>query len=70
MKTIFYILGLIFILVATNIELGYSDPGLPPDMNCADPPCAIPVPIDGGISLLIAAGVAYGSKKAYDNKKK
>lgn len=29
------------------------------------------VPIDGGISLLLAAGVAYGGKKVYDmNKEK
>jgi len=28
------------------------------------------IPIDGGIGLLIAAGVAYGAKRAYDNKKK
>ncbi len=32
-----------------------------------DPPCwpAPCVPIDGGISLLIAAGLAYGGKKAH-----
>ncbi len=35
------------------------DPGGDPD-----------VPIDGGVSLLIAAGVAYGAKKAYDKRKK
>ena len=38
-----------------------------------DPPCwpAPCVPIDGGISILIAAGLAYGGKKAYEelNKK-
>ncbi len=39
-----------------------------PDEN---PPCGPPfgpvcVPIDGGISLLIAAGMALGGKKAYD----
>jgi hypothetical protein len=28
------------------------------------------IPIDGGIGLLIAAGVAYGAKKAYDKRKK
>lgn len=45
--------------------LGYAsslkaqpDPGADPD-----------VPIDGGVSLLIAAGVAYGAKKAYDKGK-
>ncbi len=29
-----------------------------------------PVPFDGGLSLIIAAGVGYGAKKAYDAKKK
>ncbi len=28
-----------------------------------------PVPLDGGISLLIAAGAAFGAKKVYDVKK-
>lgn len=28
------------------------------------------IPIDGGIGLLIAAGVAYGAKKAYDKREK
>ena len=32
------------------------------------PPTA--APFDGGLSLLIAAGVGYASKKAYDKRKK
>lgn len=28
------------------------------------------VPIDGGLSLLVAAAVSYGSKKIYDRRKK
>jgi hypothetical protein len=28
------------------------------------------VPIDGGLSLLLAAGAAYGGKKLYDQRKK
>ncbi len=39
-----------------------SDPGCDP----LDPLC----PIDGGLSLLIAAGIGLGAKKAYDKKKK
>ncbi|MES2431392.1 MAG: hypothetical protein V4556_10665 [Bacteroidota bacterium] len=35
-----------------------ADPGEDPD-----------APIDGGISLLVAAGVGYGVKKARDNRK-
>jgi hypothetical protein len=32
------------------------------------PPC--PVPLDGGISLLLIAGATYGGKKIYDQSKK
>ncbi len=28
-----------------------------------------PIPFDGGVSLLVAAGIGYGLKKAYDKKK-
>ena len=34
--------------------------------GCWPPPC---VPIDGGISLLIAAGAIYGGRKLYSSKK-
>lgn len=34
--------------------------------GCIPPPC---VPIDGGISILLAAGALYGGKKVYDHKK-
>lgn len=61
-----YILFLVFILVTTvaciNVVLAQGPPPPPP------PPSQIP--IDGGVSLLVAAGVAYGAKKVYDNKKK
>lgn len=30
----------------------------------------VPVPFDGGVSLLVAAGIAYGLKKVHDSKKK
>lgn len=36
-----------------------------------DPPTdPADTPIDGGLSLLVAAGVAYGAKKAYNKKQK
>ena len=38
-----------------------------------DPPPIDPdvqdVPFDGGVSLLVAAGIGYGLKKAHDRKK-
>lgn len=39
---------------------GPGDPGPDPDIK---------VPFDGGLSLLLAAGVSYGLKKAYDKRK-
>ncbi len=41
---------------------GPGDPGCDP----LDPAC----PIDGGLSLLIAAGIGIGAKKAYDARNK
>ncbi|MFT3980901.1 MAG: hypothetical protein QM687_10560 [Ferruginibacter sp.] len=38
-----------------------------PEDPCTDP--AIPCPIDGGLSLLLAAGIGLGAKKAYDRRK-
>ena len=32
------------------------------------PPC--PIPLDGGVSLLLIAGAAYGGKKIYNMSKK
>ena len=43
----------------------------PPSMGgppCWPPPCS--VPLDGGISLLIAAGAALAGKKLFDFRKK
>lgn len=53
---------------ANNLIAQPPDPGggggeLP---NCFPPPC---VPIDGGLSWLLLAGVAYGGKKVYQMNK-
>lgn len=58
-----------FVFIALGQPAGGDPPagpagGTPP---CWPPPC---VPIDGGISFLIAIGAAYGGKKAYDVLKK
>ncbi len=39
-------------------------------MAQALPPDNPDAPIDGGLSLLLAAGVGYGVKKVRDNRKK
>ena len=41
----------------------FSQPPPPPDLP-------VDTPIDGGISLLVAAGVGYGIKKVRDSRKK
>lgn len=40
-------------------SLAYSQPDNPDN----------PVPLDGGLSLLVAGGLAYGAKKVHDKKK-
>lgn len=58
--TFFIILGFTFC---------FAGPPPPPaggTPDCWPPPC---VPIDGGISLLIAAGAIYGGKKLYNKTK-
>lgn len=37
--------------------------------NGLPPPPEGGVPVDGGLGLLLAAGVGYGAKKAYDYRK-
>lgn len=49
------------ILLPSLLHAGPGNPGNDPDTG---------VPFDGGLSLLIAAGVGYASKKAYDKRKK
>ncbi|MFN8775996.1 MAG: PID-CTERM protein-sorting domain-containing protein [Flavobacteriales bacterium] len=56
--------------------IAYPQPPGPPDPpGGGAPPCGPPlgdpcIPIDGGVSLLIAAGLALGGKKAYDAARK
>lgn len=60
MATGLLIAGILFNPMKTSAQL--------PDAGCdpLDPAC----PIDGGLSLLIAAGIGIGAKKAYDLRKK
>ncbi|PCH85621.1 MAG: hypothetical protein COB88_09645 [Flavobacteriales bacterium] len=57
-------------LMAIDQASAAGPPG--PPGGGGDPPCwpAPCVPIDGGVSLLLAAGLAYGGKKAYEIIKK
>ena len=59
----FLLLALIYCTPAVSIaQTGPTDPGGDPDQ--AD------VPIDGGLSVLLAAGVGYYVKKGYDKRRK
>ncbi len=69
MKKLLFAFFIIVVLI--NIIPEYSKaaggPPLPPGGG-GGPPCGSPwgcVPIDGGIGFLLAAGIAYGGKKAY-----
>lgn len=59
MKRLLITFGLVIITgLALEAQPAKGNPGISP------------TPIDGGISLLIAAGAALGGKKVYDNRKK
>lgn len=51
-----------FICLPSFLQAAPGDPGRDPDPT--------KVPFDGGLSLVIAAGAAYASKKAFDKRKK
>jgi len=59
---------LIFIFGVATVSLALPPPPPPPtdEPGCWPPPC---IPIDGGISLLIAAGAIYGGRKLYSKQK-
>jgi hypothetical protein len=58
-----YILRLSLALTLTIITsvAVYAQPGFDDDVE--------DTPIDGGVSLLVGAGIAYGVKRIYDYKK-
>lgn len=57
-----------FLMVLLFNTHSKAQPCLPDDLNPDCGPDPDDVPIDGGASILIAAGVAYGLKKAYDKR--
>ena len=62
---------LLIIIVMVLPLMGISqDPPGPGDTGGGNPDDAGSVPIDGGLSLVLAAGVGYGAKKLRDYKKK
>ena len=61
-----FLAGIVFSLSLFANPPGGGDGGTP---DPGGDPDAAAIPIDGGISLLLAAGAALGAKKLYDNKK-
>lgn len=64
-----FILLFIFVASISSVCVAQLPPPPPPpedEPGCWPPPC---IPIDGGISLLIAAGAIYGGKKLYSKQK-
>lgn len=66
---------LFFLVVTFNLDILAGGPPGPPGGGGGGPPggCWPPsacIPLDGGISFLLLAGVAYGGKKIYDTSKK
>ena len=67
LKTIFLI-ALLGVFGAAAANAQSSDP--PDDLGPTPTPPATAIPIDGGASLLIAGGVAYGLKKLRENRRR
>ena len=66
MKTPKYFLVAYFILL--GISEGFCGPPPPGGTpGCWPPPC---IPVDGGVTFLIAAGAAYGVKKLASSSNK
>lgn len=56
------------VLAVCTFPGGCCPDGFPPQF-CPDCPPCVPVPLDGGLSALLFAGVAYGAKKVYGKVK-
>ena len=60
--------SVIIVLVATAVAV--AQPGSGGPMPGTTPPDPTAVPIDGGVSLLLAGGVAYGLKHLRSRRRK
>lgn len=57
-----------FVLACSTHVQAQGGPGDPGDPG-GDPGGTTDIPLDGGVSLLVAAAVGFGIKKVYDRKK-
>jgi len=58
-----------FIMLSISNLQAQPTPGGDPTGGTDQPIGAAGAPIDGGLSVLLAAGVAFGAKKLYNKKK-
>lgn len=58
MKALFLTLGIIFMSALASMIIAQVPPPPQPDI----------VPIDGGLSLIIAMGAGYGARSIYKNR--
>lgn len=65
-----FILGLILSPLFISKSLAGMGGGTGHTRPCGGPYPPCPVPLDGGVSLLLIAGAAYGGKKIYNISKK
>ena len=73
MKKLIVFLILYTIVVLLFPEMAFAQPGgggLGGNPPCDGPFASPTCPIDGGLSFLIAAGLAFGGKKANDLRKR
>lgn len=74
MKRVIVSICVVFIVLLSPSALkaasGPGGPGGGPPTGCWPPGNPACIPIDGGITLLIAAGLAYGGKKTMQLRKK
>jgi len=68
--TLFVVALLTYCQISFAGGMGPGGPGMGPKQGCWPPGNPNCVPIDGGITLLIAAGLAYGGKKTMQLRKK
>lgn len=69
-NTLFQGLATLALVLITSSLLAQPGGGPPVgggEPTCWPPPC---IPIDGGMSFLIAAGLAFGGKKLFDLRSK
>lgn len=60
-----YCLGFMLVILMNGLHAQVGDPGAGNPGANGEPDAA---PIDGGLSLLVAAGVGYGAKKMKERK--